>query len=301
MKYILTSDWHVRASNPKYRVDEYSESLFNKIAWIVRLSNKMNIPIIVPGDLFENIRVGIRTINRLIRILKKCKNKIYCVPGQHDKEFHGVDLLPTPYLNLMESGAIVNLGNVKIDNLYGIGWAEKSSEKYEVDDDTVIVMHYCTTPGDPAFFLEENALSSDDVLRSFSEFRNIVTGDYHTPHVKISNIKGQILVNPGCIGRSKKDQINFKPRVYILDTKSRSVSKIYIPIRPSEDVFNIPENVDVIDKEFSEHIEKIIESSKNEENKPSFISTVRNILKVGNFTDRQKEIAEKFYSESSKS
>ena len=296
MKFIATSDWHVRASSPKYRVDEYSESILNKIGFIVRTANKNNCPILVAGDIFHNIRVGTRIINKLTRVLKKCKNPIYAVPGQHDLEHHAEDLTPTPFLSLIHSDVITHLGTNSINNVYGLGWGEEPPKDGNIctDDNSILVLHYCTTPGDPAFFLEDNALSAEDILKSFPEFKIIITGDYHTPHVFEKN--GRLLINPGCIGRSNKDQKNFQPVIYLVDTEAVTAKEIKVPVRPSEEVFKIPENEDALDKSFSDHIEQILKSSTNEEEKPDFITTVRRIMKKGKYTKRQMEIAEQFYN-----
>lgn len=296
MIYILASDLHVRSSNPRYRIDKYLDSTLNKIDWIVELSNKYGYPIIISGDIFHSIRVGTRTVNRLTAILKKCKNKIYAIVGQHDLEFHSEDLEPTPYLTLMNSEVLINLGKDPIDNIYGIGWSMDILDNPETDDHSILVAHYCVTPKDPAFFLEENAMSAEDMLNTFPEFNFIVTGDYHTPHV--SKIGDRILVNPGCISRANKDLVDFKPRVYILDTEKISVQIAKIPIKPASEVFKIPENSAELDEEFSKHIENIIKSSSNEDEKPKFINTVRMIMKDDSFTKRQRDIAEFFYSKS---
>lgn len=294
MKFIATSDWHVRGTTPKHRIDEYGDSILNKIGWIVRKANKLNVPILVAGDIFHNIRVGLRSINRLIIILKKCKHGVFCVPGQHDKEHHANDMIPTPYFTLIKCEAITDLGKVPVNNIYGIGWGDDPIIE-TAPNNSIVVTHFCTTPENPPFFLEDNALSAEDVLNSFSDFKIVITGDYHIPHVLKKD--GRLLVNPGCIGRSSKDQVDFQPVVYLVDTEKVTAQEIKIPIRPSEEVFKIPENEDELDKEFSKHIQEIIDSSKNTEEKPDFITTVRRIMTKGNYTDRQKEIAEKFYNE----
>lgn len=296
MEYIVSADWHVRGTPPDNRIDDYAESILNKVGWIVRLSNKRGAPIIISGDIFHSIKVGTRIVNRLIRILKKCKNKIYSIPGQHDEEYHSTDLTASPYLTLMEAGVIINLGKEPIDNIYGIGWGEDTIEKVPTNSKSILSIHHLVTKGDPAFFLEDDGVSTEDMMNAFPEFKFIVTGDYHTPHVTIKN--GRVLINPGCIGRSNKDQKDFEPRVYILNTDKVSVKAIKIPVRPAVEVFKSTDMSSVIDEEFSKHIQEIIKLSVNTDERPDFISTVRKIMKLGKYTPRQMEIAEKFYIES---
>jgi len=153
-------------------------------------------------------------------------------------------------------------------------------------------MHYCVTPENPAFFLEDDALSAEEIMNIFSEFRFVITGDYHKPHVYQN--KGKVLINSGSLCRSNRDQIEFEPRVYILDTDNSSVEEIKVPIKPGDVVFKVPDNDTKLDIEFSKHIETILQSTKNGDDKPDFNTSVRRIMKDLQSTDRQREIAEKF-------
>jgi len=294
MKYILSADWHVRSSAPVYRVDDYCTSILNKVDFVVDLCNKEKADLIIAGDIFHSVRVNIRTINRLIRILKKIEGKIWTVAGQHDQEHHGADMIPTPYLTLMEAGIINDIPtSQRHRELYGIGWNGDIDEDIAIGQDAVLVMHHCVTKGEPPFYLTE-ASSATDILDNFPEFKFIVTGDFHSPHV--TEQEGRFLINCGAIGRAEKDKFDFKPRVYMIDTSSDKVRMKYIPVQAPEKVFNIPENTKELDAEFLKNIEGIVERFNNKEQTPDFISTVRMIMDKTECTDRQKEIAEEFYN-----
>ena len=294
-RFLLTSDWHCRKTNPQYRVDDYCESILKKIKWLVAQANKYKVPMIVAGDLFHNVKVPIKVVNRLIRILKKCDRDIYATAGQHDQEFHSEDLISSPFQTLVEAEVIIPLGATSTKNIWGINWNQDLPENMGTDNDSILVMHYTVTNGDPAFFLQDSGMSSDDVLDSFPEFRYIVCGDYHTPHIKKRD--GRILINCGCIGRSNKDQYNFQPQAYLLDTGLEALKVLKIPIDPPENVFKIPEDMKVMKDDVSIKIENIIKSMTSETERPNFITTVRVIMQGEKCSNRQKEIAEKFYKE----
>lgn len=299
-KYILCADLHIRASRPQYRSDAYCDTIFGKILFIVNLANRYDADILIAGDLFENIRVGIGVVNRLIRIFKLMKGVIYTVPGQHDKEYHGVDMTNTPYLTLIESGVIQDLSSFgNIGQIYGVGWEGTLASNVKSKKGNILVIHHAVTEKEPPFFLKDSAFSAQEMMKRCPEFQYIVSGDYHVPFVA-KNSKHQTLINCGCIGRSNRDQYNFKPMVHLLDTDKDSVTSIEIPIKDPEEVFNIPKDTKQMDVHFSEHIDEILKATENG-SRPDFITTVRIIMTDELFTKTQKELAEKYYHEEKES
>lgn len=297
--YILCADIHARSSRPQYRVDNFCETAFKKIKFIVWCANKANAHIIIAGDIFENIKIGTRYINRLIRILKKCRNKIYAVPGQHDMEMHGDDLMPSPFLTLVEAGVIIDVSGKVVDNVCGIKWSGNYWIPKSINSEMVMVVHHTITPEKPPFFLADDALSAEELMNKLSPFNYIVCGDYHSPHIKTrKNVYGekQLLVNCGSLTRSSKDQYDYRPQIYLLNTSNGRLQTIKVPIEPPEKVFKIPEKLKVDDSKLSEHISNIIELTKAE-GKPEFITTVKVIMNDNIFTDNQRSLALKYYNE----
>jgi DNA repair exonuclease SbcCD nuclease subunit len=298
-KYISTSDWHLRSSSPQYRIDDYEETLLRKIRWIVRTANKYNASILIAGDIADNIKVSTfptRLINRLTVILKLCRLGIYAIPGQHDLEYHNnEDLISTPFFNLVQSKSIISLSSTPINNIYGIPWNMDLPENVPTNEHSILVMHYTVTDGDPAFFLQETGMSSSDLLSNFPEFKFIVCGDYHSPHV--TTIDGRTVINCGSIARSSKDQYDFEPRIYLLDTDKSEVTPLFIPIEPPEDVFNIPKNDKDENDIFISQIDEIVKSLSNNGERPDFKTTVRLIMKGKECSKQQLDIAEKFLRE----
>jgi hypothetical protein len=72
---------------------------------------------------------------------------------------------------------------------------------------------------------EDNAKK---LLKRFSTYDLIVTGDNHIPFVE--TYQGRLLVNPGSMMRMKSDQIDHKPRVYLYFAKTNTVKPFYLPI-----------------------------------------------------------------------
>jgi DNA repair exonuclease SbcCD nuclease subunit len=70
--------------------------------------------------------------------------------------------------------------------------------------------------------------SAAKLLRKYSDYDLIVTGDNHKPFVE--EYQGRLLVNPGSIMRMDADQINHRPRVYLWFADTNTVEPMYIPI-----------------------------------------------------------------------
>jgi len=229
----------------------------------------------------------------VIKILRKLEKTCYAIVGQHDLEGHNDTLDPTPYYNLMEAGVICNLTSNPVNNIYGVGWEQELNTEIEPNDESILVIHHCITPEKPPFFLEDSAMSAQEILDSCPEFKYIVSGDYHVPF--ISNDNDRYLINCGSIGRSNKDQMQHQPMIYLLELDKGKITPIKIPVKHPDEIFHIPKELS-LDSQFSDHIQEILDATSKEE-KPDFITTVRIIMKDESFTGKQRELADYYYND----
>ena len=294
---LAVADLHIRSTNPQYRIDDYPIAILKKVSFIISTANRYKASIFIAGDIFDNVRVGYKYTNKLIKILRKAKYGIYTIPGQHDQEHHEQDMEATPYQTLIESGVIHDVNNIRIDGIFGIGW-ESSRPEDETSGD-VLIMHYCVTPNEPPFFLKDSASSAFELSNRFSNWKTIICGDYHIPHIfvnKMGNKCNNLLINCGSIGRSNKDQWNHKPRVVLFDTKRPGIYKnIFIPVESSEKVFNIPDDIP-INEEFSAQIKELAGELLSKNDRPTFGNTVKFIMQKSMASKRKIDIARKFIS-----
>ena len=285
MKYICTADLHFTHLRPKHRIDNYMETSLKKLQWIVLTANKYGATLLIAGDIFDGIKVPSLLVNKVIDILSKCKNGVLSVAGQHDMEYKSLDLEPSPYYTLQKASVITHIGSK--DKIKGISWGEKNKRNGEA----ILLIHATITPKEPPFFLEDQAVSATDALRKYQGYRYIVSGDYHTPFVK--KIKGRALINCGPMLRSNKDQVDFRPRVYLLDTDQDLIKPLYIPIEVSDKVFNIPKEVEV-DNAFSEKMKEFILKLSKSEERPDYPTVVKMIVKETDSTKRVRDLSEKY-------
>jgi DNA repair exonuclease SbcCD nuclease subunit len=238
MKFIACADLHLTASQPKFRIDNYFESLFDKLQFIVDTANDFDVDILIAGDIFDSSKVGYKVTNTALDVFGTCKNNIYTVPGQHDMLYHSGDMQYSPLGNLGKHKALHILNNTKVPQkpLYGVGWQGFISADIDPQAEVVLV-HHTITAGEPPFFLKD-ALSSEDVMdKYFPKAKIIISGDYHAPHMRYE--KERNLINCGSMCRSNRDQIHHEPSIYFVDSATSYIQRILIPVKPVEEVFDL--------------------------------------------------------------
>lgn len=236
LKRILTcGDLHIRFTTPGMRMEEdfFEQVCVPKLEWLVSTANDEDAVILIAGDIFDVATSRYLLPNTIAPILKKARYTPIAIPGQHDMNHHSQLLMDTPYMALVEMGAIRNAHSKVVDGVHGAGFGVEPNPKLKAD---ILLAHFCVTEKEPPFFLSE-ALSAEDYLDKHSEYKVIVTGDYHVPHVTEKD--GRLLINCGPLFRKEQTQIDFLPRVYLIDLDNLDCECIYIPIVPGADAFDL--------------------------------------------------------------
>ena len=53
-KFIFITDLHLKTSNPSNRIDDYTETLFKKLTWVLNFAKKKKIKnILCGGDILD--------------------------------------------------------------------------------------------------------------------------------------------------------------------------------------------------------------------------------------------------------
>ena len=238
---ILTADWHIRETNPVCRKDNFiGETQWKKIDFVSDLQKKYNCLVFHAGDLFDYWKPSPWLLSETIEHLPK---KFYTVYGNHDLPQHNPDLANKCGIYTLDIGK-----HLTVPNCMG-GWGLSPENwidygLYSIKEKTYFIWHTpvyqgkipypgCTDP------------SAAKLLRKYSQYDLIVTGDNHKPFVE--QYEGRVLVNPGSLSRQTADQYNHEPRVYLWYADTNSVLPVYIPIE-------CPCNV--ISKEHLEHTQE---------------------------------------------
>jgi DNA repair exonuclease SbcCD nuclease subunit len=254
-----------------------------KLRQIIKLCNKYEAILILAGDIFDSPTVGHKVVNVIIQLLGKLKTKCIIVPGQHDQVNHLKDLEASPLFTLHLSKKIEILHNRNPYNIgydvYGSGFGTNpvGIERGK----NILVIHKSITPEKPPFFLPD-AISAKEAFKKYDGYQYIISGDYHVPFIK--KVGKRLLINCGSMMRENVDQIEHKPRVYLLDLEKNRAKPIFLKIENYESVFAL----DMVKKKeaslLSDELGELVDVLKESNKRPDFIQTVKvisNSEKVG--------------------
>jgi len=262
MILALLPDIHLRSSNPENRIDNYEESLWEKLRYIwdypykTKTTRPPDLVFLQPGDFFDGPIQSNALLSRCFNNL--AHRTIYTVWGQHDLKYRTKG---NTVLDVLMSGEIVEFrafGTLtKQVVLYSCSYDEKIPVITTPDDLNILLIH--------KMIVEEKIWEgqveytwANTILRQ-TKFDLIVSGDNHQSFIVES--KNRLLVNCGSLMRIRKDQINHKPMFVIYDTDTRKYQKVYIPIKPAEEVFDMAmlEREKEKDERLAAYVEGLIE------------------------------------------
>jgi DNA repair exonuclease SbcCD nuclease subunit len=238
---ILTSDWHIRGDRPICRTDFFLGALWKKIEFIFRLSQQYDCPILLAGDLGHRSQWPNPLIENFISLINKYEARIFAIPGQHDLPNHSLKRYKESAIGILSEDGSINLLGIEFHfplkglefNLlsfpYGIPIKDLELDNYDFPDEPFVAMsHQMVVEDKPLFPDQRNFSKGRQLLKKYPEYNLILTGDNHLPFTV--KHKGRLLVNPGSIMRTRADQINHKPRVYLWDADTNKVEFVYLPI-----------------------------------------------------------------------
>jgi len=129
--------------------------------------------------------------------------------------------------------------------MYGAGWNSPIPKPHTTDCFNALIVHKMITL-DKIWAQQENYEVPGTFLRN-NNFDLIVSGDNHNSfHYWVKDVEtesGKLeqrwLINCGSLMRSKIDQEDHKPCVWVYDTDTRSAEQIFLQIKPFNEVFDL--------------------------------------------------------------
>lgn len=261
MKYILTSDWHLRADKPRCRLDENWEQTQIKILdFIFDKSAEYKADIIHTGDLFDQPQVPdwvkYMFLDRLNRTRYDGFNpKMYLLAGNHEMPYHNFK-----NINKSSIGVVFKSRNIKSLNELGQAIHYGLSLKYDLRTCNKIFIHKLTYKNSVPPYIK-NAITAQELLNIFNKSKWIITGDNHKRFIYENN--NRYVINPGCIMRQTIDEINYDPSFYLIDFETEEIETI-----------KIPDNIEMVTDEY------IIDDKKRDDRIQSFIELIRKDSKL---------------------
>lgn len=250
-RFLCTSDWHIRSKNPRYRTDDFFQTLMNKLYWIFELAKKEECTAILQGgDLFDFPNQSNKVEISVAELLLKYKIPLYGVAGQHDlihRRFSNTSLA------LFQTFGVVNIldGELKTNtcipcidnsgcynvNIYGASWDKEIPIPEDQNALNILVIHKMIVKDKPLWAEQKKYSTAKVFLNDNKKYSLIVSGDNHNSFIYTNN--KQILVNTGSLMRSNTSQKKHTPIAVIYDTETRKATKYLIPVKPIEEVMDL--------------------------------------------------------------
>jgi DNA repair exonuclease SbcCD nuclease subunit len=233
---IMISDIHIRENRPRCRTDNFFKAQENKIDFIFDLARKNDCPIFVGGDIGDKPKWSCKLLKWFISKITD-DIKIFVIPGQHDLLNHRLDLWEHSAVGVLHaSDKITLLGpdNLKsyleFDDfcLHAFPYGNEISHKKINSSKRQIAITHQMIIENKTLWPGQTAPKGHQILKKYSEYDLILSGDNHNSFVSIDNDRK--LVNPGSMMRNNADQELHRPRIFLWDAKTNGVESVYLPI-----------------------------------------------------------------------
>lgn len=249
MKILYFTDTHIRGTNPKNRIDDFTQTLENKLIEIINIVDTKNIDYVIHGgDLFDRPDISISVVSRFSKILKCIKVPFYIVCGNHDIFGHNpltinrtvLGLLnDLDFLNIIEEGKKVILKNGKVKvQLTGQPYTydidnDVDKSKYiikDIDEDVDYAIHIVHGMLLDKPFVKGIPYTLIDDIKD-TKANITLSGHYHSGF-KTIEIDGKYFINPGSLVRITNSlrEMDRKPQVVLLDLEDELRIE-YIPLK----------------------------------------------------------------------
>ena len=245
IRILLTSDWHLRTSNPENRTDpSFFETQLGKIEQILNIAveNKCK-HILQAGDFTDSPRPSFSLIEDYVSLFKKYnigeRIELLHVFGQHDTYFRTKERTATKLFNFLgyikEVSGLMRL--TEDIHLYGASWGEEIPKIEDMDAFNILLIHKTITDK-PLWVGHDDFLQSDKLFKN-NPYDIIHCGDNHHP-VFYKN-KNQVIVGCGSIVRKTISESDLTPHVLLITINDNDLAytlkKIELKYEPADKVF----------------------------------------------------------------
>jgi predicted phosphodiesterase len=226
MLILSCGDGHLTGKNPIGRIDDLTETQFNKWEEIIDFANNKDAPIITPGDIFNLSVVANSIVNRIGGILNKLHNPLYFTWGNHDLLYHSIDIWERTSLGILLQNhpMVKHISSFKED--YGISWdyinwdcsLKNSESKFLLSHKAIISNKQLKSH----FWIENDKTFAEPVGKWSKQYKIIICGHWHKQY----NFKSEktLVINPGPISRTTIVE-NYHPSVCLINLKTGMFNK----------------------------------------------------------------------------
>ena len=271
----LLGDLHLTNRAPERRVDDYWETLIEKLTQALQIFDEKKCDnILQVGDFFDAPTIAKRVESEVIQLLylfrRSGQRRLFCVYGQHDISGHSKWTLPNSPLAVLQAARVVKIltdNSVIVGSedenihLYGASFGEPVPEPYE-DSYNVLVTHRMI--GNRPLWPGQELVGPRTFLRKHPGYNLVVCGDYHYRFTETWN--GRTIINPGVMIRKTigKFDLEHKSAVVVFDTNTGESEVIELKIEVPEKVFDLTR---VVKKKDNSILADLVEKLKSGEQK----------------------------------
>lgn len=282
---LVVGDLHLSGKNPPERKDDLVTEQWRKIEYIVEIANYHNAPIICTGDVFEHALVSRKMMSRMGSILKTLNNPFYFVFGNHDLEYHNLDMLDQTSLGAMwlNSQTLKHISEFEGDYKRSWSYIDWKSEFH--DPEAKYLLAHRAIVNDNLINVNSWILNDKNFCQHISEltrYELIICGHWHKSYeyfYQYSSIGDVHVLNPGVVCRRTISERE-NPCVHLMDMDVHDYSvKIDLSARTADDVLR-ETGIKKSSKPYEINITQFIEELKSHKssNKISFIENLIKIL-----------------------
>ena len=268
MRFVLTADWHIRATKPRCRIDEdWIQTQRLALNQIADIANSKDFPVYVVGDLFHSHGDTSFEVVQLIQEFANSLNHgMFILAGNHDLPHHNSS-------NLHKSAIGILLHCEKINFIQNNEYVSAGNFDQETENKEIIFKHILCFPDLKSMPPNVNAVTAEDLLGEYDDAKWIFTGDYH--HNFVYENKGRHVVNSGCLIRQVSDMKDYQCGVYVIDTDLNEID--FVPIVDDYDL--VDDSHILRQNEKDERIENMVDKLMDiEAVSLDFIQNIENVL-----------------------
>lgn len=265
MKILQVGDIHFMGTNPIGRKDFLPDTLQKKLKECVSIANKYSAPIICVGDIFHTEIVSNSIVNQFGDIINKLKKDFYFIFGNHDLQYHSLDLWDRTSLGVLyiNNPKVKHISEASLPFDY-MDWDQ------EIEGNKTNNLLLCHKAIVSQKQLQKNFWMQNDKdfcnvvsEKQFRKYNLILCGHWHKPYT--FTYKNTLVNNSGAVARIDVGS-DYIPKVSLIDLDDLSIKDIPLKTaKPFKDVISKKHLMhNQTKKENKIEIEAFVEKLKNQ-------------------------------------
>ncbi len=261
VRLVWRTDVHMADRGPISRVDDWTETVFDKLSQVRDIAREVGASAILDGGDFFHIKAPGRNSHELVRRTAEhhadypCP--VYCTPGNHDCVYGDYAFLPQQPLGVLyaagvfkklydEHEAVFEKGGVKV-RVVGIPYPgtrynlEKFKSIQRGDEDVLVcVAHVLASLKGGSMFEGEDVIRYSDLLETAPDV--FCFGHWHMDQ-GVEILGSKTFVNLGALTRGSlsQDEVQRRPASAVIEcTKAGAQVEVRrLRVKPVEEVFDL--------------------------------------------------------------